>query len=61
MFEIEEDKTMFMICSTNQDCSDCDRCTFDYCDVDTKLCESAQIKCTNCVMTSIDMFEAPGG
>ena len=53
---MEEIETMFIICSSNQDCRDYDGCTNDYCNLENKLCNNTQTECANCTFISLDVI-----
>ena len=53
---MEEEETMFVICSSNDDCRDYDGCTYDYCDLETNLCNNNQTECGNCTMISVNII-----
>ena len=56
MFEMEEQETMFIICSSNEECKDYNGCTYDYCDLEKNLCNNTQIECIDCTMMSISIL-----
>ena len=52
-------ETLFIICSSNDDCIDYNGCTYDYCNIDTNLCNNTSYSnddsCSNCTWLEFNL------